>query len=315
MTTTTLTVAEIQQAGVTIEPHEAVAIAQQLIDALRDHGGTSVLEPPYGPPSAANVLLKGDGTVLCRRCGTTPAILEVAILLQSLLGSTSSRMPGGLRYTIARALLEVDMAPFDSLEDFSQSLARFECGPRDEAVRALLRRFEDLRPAAAPASTDRRRIHPVTTDLRRALREADAQLYLQKCSVERQRAAAPAPPSRSAPAAAACAVAGLLLIATGEFTHLWHQRTPARPASAARDIMLVGDPAPRQGTTLSAATPAPKMRVVATSRDVAPPSIKRDSHPTRTQTGAARARRPSTPGLLDRLKLHWLRNMFASRAD
>ena len=313
MTTTTLTVAEIQQAGVTIEPHEAVAIAQQLIDALRDHGGTSVLEPPYGPPSAANVLLKGDGTVLCRRCGTTPAILEVAILLQSLLGSTSSRVPGGLRYTIARALLEVDMAPFDSLEDFSQSLARFECGPRDEAVRALLRRFDDLRPAAAPASIDRRRIHPVATDLRRALREADAQLYLQQSSVERQRAAPP--PSRSAPAAVACAVAGLLMIATSEFTHLWHQRTPAPPASAARDIMLVGDPAARQGTALAAATPAPKMRVVATSRDVARPSIKRDSHPTRTQTDAARARRPSAPGVLDRLKLHWLRNMFGSRAD
>jgi len=86
MTTTTLTVAEIQQAGVTIEPHEAVAIAQQLIDALRDRGGTCVLEPPYGPPSAGNVLLKGDGTVLCRRCGTTPAILEVAILAQLELG-------------------------------------------------------------------------------------------------------------------------------------------------------------------------------------------------------------------------------------
>jgi hypothetical protein len=318
-----VTVTEIQLAGVTIKPHEAVAIAQLLIDALGACDATSIVEPPYGPPSAANVLLKRDGTVTCRECGTTPASLEVAILLQAMLPSASPSVPGGLRYTIARALLEVDVPPFDTLEDFSRSLARFERGPRDEAVRAVLQRFDVVRPAAALASIDRRRLHPPATDLRRALREADAQLYLQKSAVERMRAPAPAPAppapparSRSAPAVVACAAGGLLLIATGEFTQLWHQASPVPAARVSRDITLVPDPDPApRGEKPSVASPATRVPAVAASRrDVARPSVKLPARSVRTEPVAARAPRPSSPKVLDRLKLRWLRNVFVSGA-
>jgi hypothetical protein len=133
------------------------------------------------------VVLNDDGSVSCAACGTTPAISEIAIFLDALLPPGSARVPGGLRYTIARGLLEVDVAPFDSLDDFSRALARHESGPRDEVVRRLLRRAEWARAAAAGARADRRRAR--TTELRRALREADAQLYAFQL-------AAAVPPSR-----------------------------------------------------------------------------------------------------------------------
>ena len=87
-------------------------------------------------------------------------------------------MPGGLRYTIARALLEVDVPPFDSLDDFSRDLARHEHGDRAGIVRRLLRAS---RLSAVGARRYRRPIdgtcHAPATELRRALREADARLY------------------------------------------------------------------------------------------------------------------------------------------
>jgi hypothetical protein len=185
--TTTVSIAQLQHAGVTLEPVEAVAVAQQLIHTLRRCDDAGVVEPPYGPPTAANVVLNADGSVSCAACGTTPAISEIAIFLDALLPPGSLRMPGGLRYTIARGLLEVDVAPFDSLDDFSRALGRHESGPRDEVVRRLLRRAEWASIATVAARGDRRRVR--TTELRRALREADAQLYAHQL-------AAAVPPSR-----------------------------------------------------------------------------------------------------------------------
>src|SRR6185295_18262602 len=173
--TTTASIAELQQAGVTLEAGEAVAIAQQLIQTLRHGDDGGAVEPPYGPPTAKNVFLNADGSVSCAACGTTPAISEIAIFLDALLPAGSPRVPGGLRYIIARGLLEVDVAPFDSIDEFSRALTRQERGPRDDVIRHLLRRAESACAAAAVAHADRRRAR--TTELRRALREADARLY------------------------------------------------------------------------------------------------------------------------------------------
>src|SRR6185503_10156791 len=182
-----------------------VAVAQQLIQALRGSGAPAGLEPPYGPPTAATVVLNADGTVSCSGCGSTPAISEIAIFLDALLPAGSPRVPGGLRYAIARALLEVDVPPFDSLDAFSEALARHERGDRSEAVRRLLQRAESPCGLAAVARAERRR----------ALREADARLYAQQHAA---RALPPAPPlsKRTVPAVAACLGAGLMLIAAGE---------------------------------------------------------------------------------------------------
>jgi hypothetical protein len=261
--TTTVSIAELQHIGVTLEAVEAVAVAQQLIQTLRRCDDAGVVEPPYGPPTAANVVLNDDGSVSCAACGTTPAISEIAIFLDALLPPGSARVPGGLRYTIARGLLEVDVAPFDSLDDFSRALGRQESGPRDEVVRRLLRRAEWARAAAAGARADRRRAR--TTELRRALREADAQLYafqlaaavppsrrsrfsiLSRESLWRGHAEASveageprrrwrtsgggpiAPPprrTRNVPAIAVCLGSGLMLISAGEFMHRWPTTDP-----------------------------------------------------------------------------------------
>src|SRR6476469_4281238 len=109
--TTVASITELQDGGLTVEADEAVAIAQQLIRSLRAAAVRHV-EPPYGPPTAANVFLNEDGSVTCRGCDTAPAVFEIAIFLDALL-SPSPRVPGGLRYAIARAMLAVDVAPFD----------------------------------------------------------------------------------------------------------------------------------------------------------------------------------------------------------
>jgi hypothetical protein len=166
-------IAELQRGGVILEAAEAVAITQQLIQTLRESSSGGALEPPYGPPTASNVMLSGDGSVSCTACGATPAISEIAIFLDSLVPAGSPG-PGGLRYLIARGLLEVDVAPFDSLDEFAEALKRHERGERSEVIRGLLARAEPLCAGALVLSGDRRRSRANATDLRRALRDADA---------------------------------------------------------------------------------------------------------------------------------------------
>src|SRR5689334_14636979 len=92
--------AEVIARGVRLEAHEAVAIAQQLIS----RGAVA--------PSPHNVRVGADGSVECVGCDTTPAVYEMAIFLQALLPLSRVGVPGGLRYTIARGLHEVDARPF-----------------------------------------------------------------------------------------------------------------------------------------------------------------------------------------------------------
>src|SRR4051794_10088097 len=175
--------ADILQAGLTIEPEEAVAIAQQLIVAIRAGACADLAEPPFGPPTPERVVLCDDGSVTCRGCDATPAVSEIARLLDALLPPPPARVPGGLRYTIARALLDVDVAPFDSLDELSETLARYERGPREQIVTRLLQRFAASR-GLVPVATVERRRHVRATELRRALREADARLYLQRAALQ-----------------------------------------------------------------------------------------------------------------------------------
>jgi len=134
-------VADILAAHVTIQPEETIAIAQQLIATFRSGVRAGVVEPPFGRPTPDRVILNEDGSVVCRGCETTPAVSEIAMLLQTLLPPAPARVAGGLRYTVARALLDVDVAPFDSLDELSETLARYERGPREQLVIGLLHRF------------------------------------------------------------------------------------------------------------------------------------------------------------------------------
>jgi hypothetical protein len=142
-----VSIAQLLEAGVTLQPHEAVAIARAVVSY------PSSSEPPVsvnrlldGPVSLDNVELTVDGRVECARSATTPAVSEVAILLQAML-PPGMRAPGAT----GRALLEVDAPPFDSIDPFFRALARYEQGDRDEVLRSLLERAGFARPAA-PAS-------------------------------------------------------------------------------------------------------------------------------------------------------------------
>ena len=126
--------AEVAAQGVALTTAEALAIVQSLIEASGDEDA----RPPYGPPLPENILIHADGSVTSRACAATPTVLEVAILLDRLL--PHGPMPGGLRYTLGRALHEVAAPPFDSLDAFSQALGRFEAGARTEMVRGVFAR-------------------------------------------------------------------------------------------------------------------------------------------------------------------------------
>lgn len=142
--------------GVELRPHESVAIAQQLIHSVAD----AALEPPFGPLRLDSVVIFPDGRVGSRSCAVTPAVSEVGRLLESMLALGRGPLTGGLRYTLARAQLEVDAPPFDSLEALSASLARFENGDRRRVVRSLLARATGDAPrivAIAPPSDAARR--------------------------------------------------------------------------------------------------------------------------------------------------------------
>jgi hypothetical protein len=326
--TTTASIAELQRAGVILDAGEAVAIAQQLIQALQQSGVG--IEPPYGPPTASNVVLNADGSVSCAACGTTPAISEIAIFLDSLIPAGSPRVPGGLRYLIARGLLEVDVAPFDSLDAFSEALTRHERGPRHEVVRRLLKRAEPACAGACVVGGDRRRSRATATDLRRALRAADARLYEQQVTVTAWTTMPPPPPSRArtAPAIAACIGSGLLLIATGEFMF-------SRGATAFHDPAIVPPAPPAYVNAMPAEVPAirvklnepvPRPRAPAPRRTAAVQRTSRAPEsprpvprvwpePRERPPAAIRKADEQRSGVMDRLRLRWLRDAFVTRSE
>lgn len=241
---TAISLEELRAEGVIVSPHEAVAIVQSLIHA--ELSATS-MEPPFGPPTLESVTIASDGSVCARGCAATPAVYELGILLHALVQG-ASRVPGGLRYGIGRALLEVEAPPFDSLADFSRGLERFEQGERRAVVRALFARTPNAEPvvpalialasASPPASLspvhlERRRTGASTSELRQQLRDADRQLF------ERHAAAIPAAAaggsfarSRRAPIFAGLA-AGLALVAFGEYLHHRSASQAGAPPAAA----------------------------------------------------------------------------------
>jgi hypothetical protein len=331
-----ISIAECRAAGVVFEADEAVAIAQQLMTSLRDPGNTDEVQTPFGPPSAGNVFLHEDGSVVCRGCRMTPVVSEIAIFLEDLVSVGSTRVPGGLRYTMARALLNVDVPPFDSLDDFSRDLARHERGDRPALVRRALARTAN-REIAPVRVVDRRRNPISTTTLRRELREADARLYQGRQAAKAEppsidMAAVMPPPQRgrTLTATAACVAAGLVLIGAGELMH--KGRAPLTPlATTSAQTVSVREPAPltAQATVPnelhveSQQPPASPERGIIAVRDTTstPPRASRAevrrvllkrSSSSAAPAGRRAASRPAHRDVWDRLKLGWLRNAFSS---
>jgi hypothetical protein len=307
--TTMTSIAELQEAGVMLEVNEAVAIAQQLIRSLREADGRSV-EPPYGPPATSNVFLNADGSVTCRGCDTMPAVFDVAIFLDALLPPLP-RAPGGLRYAVARAMLAVDVAPFDSMEEFSRALARYEIGTREDVVRRLLQRSSSRIVASLPTK-DRRQPGASVAELRRELRETDLLLYQQRIALSTHDAAPRLPRDRTMFGATMCVMAGALLFVSGELMQSWRMPLamptppppPATIGTSGSATPAAAMPQPAEPRSMRTSAPSPIVRPPA-SRSSVKPSSKRPK-----PTAAPSAQPSERRGILDRLHMRWLRTAF-----
>ena len=295
---TSISIAELQRAGIAITAREAVAIAQHLIHDRRARAA----EPPFGSPSPDNVSIGADGTVACRGCMVTPTASEIAIFLQAVLSNGPS-VPGGLRYAIARAMHEVDAPPFDSVDDFSVVLAHYERGVRIHVLRALAAKMEPHRRVASVSrmTIDRRRAGPSSSELRRLLREADRELF------ERRLVLTPPPRSQLMRSRLRIVGAAILCVLTAGGTGSSSSRTDRGAKSAAPQESAADDrPAlrPAQGirNTSRVERTASRKRAVPQPR-VAP----RDQHPP--------SRKTASRGVLDTLRLRWLRHAIVIRDD
>jgi hypothetical protein len=327
---TRTSIIEIHNAALSLRADEAVAVVQQLINSIPEAGDT-IGEEPFGPPSLHNVYLAEDGAVTCHACQVTPAVAETAIFLQQMLPEGTSRVPGALRYTIARALHEVDAPPFDSIRDFSAALERFESGDRTAVVRALVARATAVSLDRLRGSReDRRRLVPSSSDFRRELRAADARYYELATASVRIAASYPPPPPepRRVVTVAAGIVAGLCLVFVGEVMHTRSTPPHVTPASpAGHQTLAVPDPEPamvlKQEEEDIVSEPV-SLRSAASVAPVTTASLSAERSSKSTVKRAAR--RPSQPamhthrdkggqGVLDRLHLGWLRSTFTLRHD
>lgn len=299
--TPTTTLAELLSRGIVLAPNEAVAIAQQLIRVC-GAPSTTALQRAAEPLSLAAVQISADGNVQCPGYAATPAVSEIAIVLDALAPAGTPNAPGGLRYAIARALLEVDAPPFDSLADFSTTLCRFEQGDRVLVVRLLARRAG----LATAAGAARR---PLPAD--RRLPAAPA----------RSRAV---PTFKRVPAVAAGLVAGLSLIGIGEGmrvlkapVHAVLHRVTTQPAdkapavsatprhAAAPAIDLDGTAKPTTGASVAPVAPgAPAARAFHRRRAV---KVALDDESARPRDGRGRGH------TLFGLRFKWGGDTFARR--
>jgi hypothetical protein len=311
--TTIISIAELQDAGVTLRADEAVAIAQKLI-----HEGPALpAQPPFGPPSAANVCLCDDGSVTCRGCEMTPTVSEIAIFVQSLLRADATHVPGGLRYAIARALLDVDAPPFESLAEFSEALARYECGKRSDVIRRLIERSQTA------GGKDRRRAAVSATDLRRQLREADERLYEQQRTIESFVPQGLPRRRYRFPLIATGIVFGLLVIggkgSVGNRSSTLERVAPHTSASEVARVVTQAEPAADARAEVRTAPRAAirSRSIVSRSqlRQSPRPDARRRLRSPSPATARVRAedRRHKPAGVLARLRLQWLRRVFVPR--
>src|SRR6185295_19578936 len=132
-------------------------------------------EPPTpGRLSLDVVRLGADGSVECGAGSVPPGVPEIGMLLAEMLPRDGTlRVPAALRYTIARALSEVEAPPFESVAHLAAALARHEQRDRIGVLRDLYARVAAKPPMQVAGDVDRRRRTPSVATLRRQLREAD----------------------------------------------------------------------------------------------------------------------------------------------
>jgi hypothetical protein len=284
-------IAEVLGSGVPLTVSEAVAIARAAL--VFDLAQATSAGASSGRPLPDTIFVESDGSIVSRH-GAPPAISDVAVLLRTLLPPGSPGVPGGLRYAIARALGEVDAPPFDSPEDFSIILSRFQTADGPALAHGLLTRIDAGENANSRRTADRRRPNGATvTNLRRALREADSQLYERQRSADAQ--VTKRPRTYKVVAIAASFAGAILLFMAGAATRD-RIATPLPQPEAARAVPAAGDielEAPPRKLPVKARVRAKKPRVVAVSSSAPAQST------------------PKSRGFFGRLHLQWLKKAFS----
>lgn len=250
----TATLDDLLNTGVRISAHEAVAIVQQLLTTRGEESAAD--EGRATTPD--EVTLHADGTVTHSR---VPSVEGAGRLLDAMLSCGHGvRVPGALRFTIARACQSVDAPVFESVAALSRALERFEGGPRQEIVRQLFVRAGLTSAPAVPTAEARteRRSAPHASALRRDLREADARVYelLQLTDSTPARELDPAAASPRRARWAAVAVAAVLgSFAAGYAVTELVSGTPV--AAPTLDATSDTRPSPEQSTERRATTSVP----------------------------------------------------------
>jgi len=292
MTSARASIAELLGSGMTLTASEAVAIARAALafDPTRAAGS----DAPSGLPLSDTIFVEPDGSIVGLHAAP-PTITEVASLLRSLLPLGTPGVPGGLRYAIARALGEVDAPPFTSPEDFSIVLSRFQTAAGSSVAHEQLGRVEGGDNIKARERVERRRPDGATvTNLRRALREADSQLYEQRRTADAPAAARPR--AYKAMAIASAVAAAILLFMAGAITR--DQLGAPAPAAteSARAVPAAGD------IVLDAPPAKPAVKAVVRAQKPAARA---------TRSVPASAKSTKNRGFFNRLHMEWLKKAFS----
>lgn len=294
------TLRDLLDSGVAVRSSEAVAIVQRL---MHEDTGATDAAGPCGPLALHNVEIDSNGDVRCMATAATPSVYETAVLLQELLSAGTTPVPGALRYTVSRALLEVDAPPFDSRQQFGAALARFEDGDRADAIAALHARASTRGPRS-----DRRRATTAHAGLRRELRDSDLRLYAAMAAL--RPAVAPGHSRVNAGPIAGCMLAGAALIAAGGATSAVRHASVAEPVppvverrTYAADIALPAQQPALEPDVTVRTQPRPAARPA--RRNVRSAAAGRTRREPRIEP--ARQRRPADAdrGVIARIRFEW----------
>lgn len=161
---------DLSDAGIRVGPTEAATIAREL--ALRVSRGEL-----RGIPSSTVVRLSRTGGIHVE--GPVASGREVeraARLLDALLPGFGAppelRVPGALRLVVARALGNLDIPPYDLIEDFADALAPFAAASASWCVMGLVAGRHAAQAALTTAADTTQPLPSTISDVRRARRAA-----------------------------------------------------------------------------------------------------------------------------------------------
>lgn len=286
-------IADLKQTDLVLSAAEALAVTQQLVHSSE----------PCGHPSEDGVFIDENGRITSTGSETGMTVSEAGALLQTLLPSPIA-VSGSLRYAIARALGDVEAPPFESLEEFSQAISRFERGDRMDVLRGLASRAFHGSSGAVPA-VERRRTAPRAAELRRHLREADQRLYDQQLALGTLTSMKSSDSKPIRRLAVAIVALGMTLSGAAAFAH-WRSHDGDEQVIHSKAVVRPPPVSPRPAVAEPVRTTAGDGNVVkVVQRAAEKPAIKRAAS-ARSSTARPRSAKP---------RWNWLRSKITLRSD